>query len=199
MKVRLRDTPEYRVWATMHNRCSRPTCKEYPYYGGRGIRVCERWSKYENFIADMGPRPGTGREFWLEREDNDGNYEPSNCTWDTPKNQNRNSRKNILLTHGGTTRPISEWAEITGLPYQALWSRVAVLGLSHSAALTRPLRDNNRHELDITFNGTTKTLSEWAKSTGMPFKTLWARINMMGWSVDRALSTPVRTSRIGRL
>jgi len=79
---------EYRSWMAMRNRCQQPKTMFYERYGGRGIRVCERWQKFENFLADMGPRP-EGKT--LDRYPNpDGNYEPGNCRWATPKEQRHN-------------------------------------------------------------------------------------------------------------
>lgn len=80
----------YRIWKDMRTRCNNPRCKDYKNYGGRGIRVCRRWDKFENFAADMGPHPGAG--WTLDRVDNDGNYAASNCEWATKWEQNNNRR-----------------------------------------------------------------------------------------------------------
>ena len=83
-------SPTYRAWDAMIHRCTRPSATQYSYYGGRGIRVCERWLKFENFLADMGERPeGTTLDRY---PDNDGNYQPGNCRWATPTMQARNRR-----------------------------------------------------------------------------------------------------------
>jgi len=82
-------TPEYYSWLAMFTRCTNPNRREWQNYGGRGIKVCQRWMDFENFLADMGPRP-VGLS--LERMNNDGNYEPGNCKWATAKEQANNRR-----------------------------------------------------------------------------------------------------------
>ncbi len=84
-----RRSSEYTAWANMLARCERPNHPSYPDYGARGITVCERWHVFENFLADMGPKPGG---LTLDRIENDGNYEPGNCRWATYSQQNTNQR-----------------------------------------------------------------------------------------------------------
>lgn len=105
----------------MKNRCFNPKVPYYSNYGGRGITVCERWLKFENFFADMGLRP-TGTS--IDRIDVNGNYEPSNCKWSTDKEQSRNRRCNVMLTINGETKCVSEWAEIKGVSKERIRMRM---------------------------------------------------------------------------
>ncbi len=84
-------TVEYSAWVSMRSRCNSPKNPRYGRYGGRGIKVCERWQDYDNFLADMGRRPGEGLS--LDRVNNDGDYEPNNCRWATIEEQANNRTK----------------------------------------------------------------------------------------------------------
>jgi hypothetical protein len=116
----------YNSWLSMRKRCLCPTEKAYPYYGGRGIKVCERWvDSFQNFIDDMGEKPS---KLTLERKDCDGNYEPSNCYWATRKIQSRNKRSTKL-----TLEDAIEIIKLrkTGLTYKAIGNKYNI-GLDHA-------------------------------------------------------------------
>lgn len=117
-----RQPAEYQIWAAMKQRCGNPANKDYPDYGARGITVCKRWLKYENFLADMGRRPST--EHSLDRKKNHLGYCKGNCHWVTHTEQTRNARSNILVEVGERKVCLAEAAEIFGVEYHALWWRV---------------------------------------------------------------------------
>ena len=105
---------EWLVWRAMRDRCRYPTDPRYDDYGGRGIKVCERWREFRNFIADMGPRPSPKHQ--IDRyPDKNGDYEPGNCRWATSREQNNNKRTNRLLTFNGETRTAQEWGRKIGI------------------------------------------------------------------------------------
>lgn len=102
----------YTSWAQMRSRCNNHNVPEYKWYGGRGIRVCERWSSFEAFLEDMGERPeGTS----IERKDVNGDYCKSNCRWATRAEQARNTTRTRLVTFRGETKPLCDWIAELGL------------------------------------------------------------------------------------
>lgn len=125
-------TPIWHAWQEMRQRCSNPKNQAFANYGGRGIRVCDRWEKFENFISDMGMRP-PGYE--LDRINNDGNYEPENCRWVTSRSNKHNKRTNHLVTWKGETLPITVWAERLGMHPRTLCNRIG-RGWSLERAMT---------------------------------------------------------------
>jgi hypothetical protein len=115
-------TPEYAVWRSMVDRCKLPTHQAYANYGGRGITVCERWSKYENFLADMGQQPFKGAS--IDRINNNEGYSPTNCRWANVLEQNRNRRTNRLITVGNETLPVSVWSARSGIRHNTITYRL---------------------------------------------------------------------------
>jgi len=127
--------PLFMVWLSMKYRCSNPKFIGYDIYGGRGIKVCERWHNIDNFITDMYPTFKKGLQ--VERIDNNGDYTPNNCKWATHSEQSLNRRSCHKITFQGKTMSISEWAKRTGIKYNTLSKRILTQGLSPEEALTR--------------------------------------------------------------
>lgn len=128
----------FKRWKSMLARCSLPNSKSYPRYGGRGITVCARWQQsFENFLHDMGECPGTN--WTVERRENNGNYDPSNCRWATRQEQNRNTSRNHLLLYQEELLCVGEWAEILGINARTILTRLNK-GMSNEQALGTPVR-----------------------------------------------------------
>ena len=118
----LADCGEYKVWSAMLQRCNNPKCRVYRHYGGRGITVCIRWLKFEDFFTDMGPRPF--RSAWLERLNNNIGYSLDNCAWVTPSQNGRNKRNSRFLTLGNERLCVTAWSEKTGIPIPTIYGRI---------------------------------------------------------------------------
>lgn len=133
-----RGCSEYYSWRGMRRRCLNRTDKAFKYYGGRGIKICERWaSSYEAFIQDMGRKPSPRHS--IERKNNDGNYEPGNCVWALPIDQNNNRRGNHLLTVDGETLTVTQWARRVNLSDNIIFNRLRA-GYSDIEAVKTPKR-----------------------------------------------------------
>lgn len=131
----------WNTWKRMIERCCNPKDTNYARYGGRGITVCARWRESSSaFFDDMGPKPSP--DLTLDRIDNDGPYEPANCRWATRREQTRNKRTNVRLTHNGRTQCVVDWAREHGLDPKTLASRLK-MGWSMERALSTPAGDDN--------------------------------------------------------
>jgi hypothetical protein len=115
-------TPEYNTWVHIKRRCENPNTPFYHRYGGRGIKLCERWQVFENFFADMGLRPAHCSS--IDRINNDGDYEPGNCRWATTKEQSRNTSANVRITVDGKQVGVTDLAERLGVDAKMVQQRV---------------------------------------------------------------------------
>jgi hypothetical protein len=131
-------SPEYHSWASMLTRCTNHKSSHYADYGGRGITVCDRWvESFDNFLADMGPRPAG---MTLERRRVNEGYSADNCEWATIKRQSNNKRDNTFLEYAGKRQTVAEWSEETGLAYNTIIARIHRLKWLAEKALTTPPR-----------------------------------------------------------
>lgn len=184
----LSGSPEFRVWQGINQRCHDPNCISFKNYGARGITVCERWLEFAAFYEDMGPRPSAAHQ--IERDDNNGNYEPSNCRWATQLAQANNKRSNVRVAHAGRVLTISQWSRKLGVEYATLRQRLSC-GWPIERALAEPViaRGNTP---TLTYQGQTYTLAEWAAELGCNEDSLKSRL-YRGWTADRILETPIRS------
>lgn len=134
--VNLSRTKTYISWQAMKRRCLNPNSDRYQFYGGRGIKVCDRWMEFSGFLEDMKECPDG---FTLERINNEGNYEPENCRWASRKDQANNRRSSRLLTVGGITKTMSQWSDESGVSIYNIWQRIHVLKWDIERAVTTPI------------------------------------------------------------
>lgn len=124
------ETRVHNIWRGMLKRCL-----NHPRYAGRGIKVCERWKTFENFLADMGQPPDG---YSIERNDNNLDYEPGNCEWIPQWKQTRNTSRTKRISINGESLSLAEWCERLGARYRLVYDRIQVLGWEPSRALTEP-------------------------------------------------------------
>lgn len=129
------DYKTYTCWLDMVRRCENPNVRGFKNYGGRGIKVCDRWKNAALFLADMGICPAG---MSIDRIDVNGNYEPGNCRWATRKEQQNNLRSNKRITFRGKTMTLSQWADEIGMTSNSLSHRLTKHGWSIDRALTTP-------------------------------------------------------------
>lgn len=130
-------TPEYRAWANMRHRCLNPASDVYRHYGGRGITICRRWNRFEEFLADVGLRPS--RRHSLERVDNAKGYAPQNVVWALPERQCNNTRVNVYVTVAGERLTVSQVARRAGLDPELFRKRL-YSGWTVERAMNKPVR-----------------------------------------------------------
>ena len=136
-----KDHPEYSVWKNMRRRCNSSKSTGFRRWGGRGIKVCQRWESFANFLLDMGRRPSPAHT--IERRDNNGDYTPSNCVWATQQEQSRNRSSNRMVFFNGRRMTLAEAAKITGVDHSLFIARVN-LGWTEHDALNVPVRKHGK-------------------------------------------------------
>lgn len=208
--------PWYKSYSGMINRCENSNAANYNLYGGRGIRVCDEWHDievFEQWVKNSNYEPGLS----IDRIDVNGNYDPSNCQWSNPKQQANNRRNTIYITIDGITKTISEWADFSGINRSTLNNRynagIRGVMLLHKVEDTTFKKGYNRYEdkghyedmriihgnnnVEIwEFNGEEHSIAEWGKIKGINEDTLRSR-RFRGWSIEKALTTPIKTNKDG--
>ena len=124
---------EYNTWKKMIARCTDSSVEKYDNYGGRGIKVCAEWlNSFENFYADLGKRPPNTS---LGRKDNNGDYGPANCSWESIEQQANNKSNTRKVTYNGETKSVAQWAKELDINKYTLYSRLNVMSVERAMTL----------------------------------------------------------------
>lgn len=203
-------SPHYSRWRNMIDRCENPNSPSYPDYGGRGIRVCDRWHDIANFVDDLPSGFKLGME--IDRIDNDGDYCPGNVRWSTKKVNSSNRRSTRLITHNGVTRTASEWSRLLGGAPHLVTERIDDFGWSEELAVTTPVADRYENMLKaqqkrweghvkkpkretipratrtVELDGKMVTAAEIANITGKPVSLIRKQLFERGWSIEKVMN-----------
>jgi len=167
-------TRVYKTWQQMRQRCENPNDTAYHRYGGRGIKVCDRWQDFSNFLEDMG-EPYDWQS--LDRLDNNGDYTPDNCRWATIEEQQNNIRSNRLITHEGETQTLAQWARETGIAYHVLKYRLNHGWEPPKLFTAENLRGKTVKHL-VEYQGEMVALKQASERSGVPMQTLYWRMRV---------------------
>lgn len=134
------NTRLYTIWENIKQRCYNSNCKNYIKYGKRGITICDEWKNSFTAFYDWAMSNGYADNLSINRKDNNGNYEPSNCEWTTEKNQANNRRSSRYITYNGKTQTLAQWADELNIDYRALWARINQCNWSIDKAFNTPIK-----------------------------------------------------------
>lgn len=212
----LTNTRLYGIWNKMKDRCENPNAHAYSRYGGRGIVVCDGWHDFQTFY-DWAMAHEYTDDLTLERVDVNGNYCPENCAWIPLSMQMKNRTDTVRVELDGRMMPLKEACETLGLPYKAVHLRMTRYGMSYEDAISKPFKDKSQslkhrcEEAGLDYHlvyyrikaGWSEEramsepvfqeseLSRICKERGLDYHTIYARVHDYGWSVEKALNTPV--------
>jgi hypothetical protein len=167
---------EYPIWINMRDRCNNPSNKAYPYYGGRGVRVCERWASFQHFFEDMGSAP----DGWsIDRIDVNGNYEPGNCRWADIDTQSNNRRNNLRVIFRGENMTLTQAAKAAGVNCDKLRHRIVYNGMT----LEEGIED---------LMTSTETIGQICRAAGVEHHLVYNRVKRKGMTPEGALADVIR-------
>ena len=183
----------YGIWKGIKVRTHNTHHKDYKYCGAKGITICDERDKSYEAFKEWALNNGYRDDLTIDRIDNSGNYCPENCRWADLYTQANNKSNNHLITYNGKTQNMTQWAKEIGVRRELIKDRLKS-GWSVEDALTKrkcELWERKDNRL-LTYDGKTMTASRWADELGINKGTLSYRLNQLGWSTEKALSTPVR-------
>ena len=156
------------IYDGMRKRCYDENKDNYDSYGGRGISVCKEWLNEFMIFYEWALNNGYSNELTIDRIENDGNYEPSNCRWATQEEQDYNKRNTVYLEIDGEYKNVLEWEKFSGLSYSVLWQRYNIFGFRTKEEMFKPVRQIT----EIIHNGNEIKLTQLARETGIGVETL---------------------------
>lgn len=163
--------PLYGIWKQMIDRCENPKTKHYDKYGGRGISVCKEWHEFWKFVEWSDSVGGRPEKYSIDRINNDGDYEPSNCRWADQATQTRNTSRNIILTYNGVSKTLIDWSIETGINQSTLANRIK-RGWNTERALTEKTNHNShkssRGKILCCYDTNNKLISKYNKLSELP-------------------------------
>ena len=174
----VRNDPLYGRWNAIKQRCDNPSNPKYHLYGGKGISLHEDWRNFHSF-KDWSLSNGYKRHLTIDRIDNNGNYEPSNCRWVNQKVQQNNRSNNRIINYKDKEYTLAQLSEISGVHPETILLRLSK-GLSVEEALV-----------------TKVSFRKICIDKGLPYKTIYARVNR-GWDVQEAINTPIKKGNYKR-
>lgn len=193
----LTGTRVYKTWESMKSRCYNPNDSKYEKYGGRGIRVCNEWlgkDGAKNFAkwayANGFDENKHQKDQSIDRINVNGNYEPNNCRFTNAKIQANNKTNTVFIEYKGKKQSLQEWADELNIKEGTIRWRLNHGYSVEKAFTTKVKTTKNSGKKYLTYNGKTKTVSEWGKSIGIDANILYARLQR-GWTIERTLETPV--------
>lgn len=181
------NTPEFRAWQGAKTRCNNPRSKDYPRWGGRGIKMSPLWENdFLAFFNAVGPKPSPKHS--LDRIQGHLGYEPGNVRWATSKEQAENRRSSVIVEAFGRLQTVTALVESACVARSTLRRRLA-RGVPPEQAATQPLPALPPNSNPVTHAGKTLSVRAWAKEKQIPARTLAHRLSV-GWPVEQALETP---------
>lgn len=175
----------YRCYKSMIYRCNYPSCKDYMYYGKRGIKVCSEWEDY-NIFKSWALENGYDDTLTIDRIDTDGDYEPSNCRWITIEEQQKNKRPESIFTHdmpveyNGVVKTLSEWSDCFDIPYRIVRERY-LHGWDIESILNTPIKKRN---IILEYKGISDTINNWADRFNLPHSTFKNRLYSNNYDIE---------------
>ena len=165
-------TRVYRIWVGMHQRCYNKNSNQYHKYGGRGIKVCKRWHKFENFLEDMGEPP---EGMSIDRKNNNRGYTPANCRWTNPRKQANNRRTNVYINYDGKKQTIAEWAREYDIPYHVIKHRVSI-GWRPPKLFNKESYQGKTSKYQLEYGGKKVSVKEYSELTDIPLSSVYVMI-----------------------